>query len=185
MEVKALFDTAAILGSLMIFCARVTDVSLSTLRIIVLVRGKRYLAGLFGFVESIIYLLALSFVVGRLDNPLNIIMYGLGFASGNIVGSFIEERMAMGFITVQVISLQKPQELCCHLRETGYGVTSWEGEGREGKHCVLNITLARKKLGRLMEIIDQWDGKAFVTVLDARSTKGGFSFSYPMRQKQK
>lgn len=170
---------------MLIFCARVVDVSIGTLRVIVLVRGKRYLAGLFGFIESTIYITALGFIMGRLDNPYNIIMYGLGFATGNIVGGFIEERMAMGFITVQVISLQRPQELCCHLREQGYGVTSWEGEGREGPHCILNITLARKQLAQLMDIVDEWDESAFVTVLDAKATKGGVWYPYKVRQKNK
>lgn len=176
-------DSAAFIGSLMIFFARVVDVSIGTMRVIVLVRGKRYLAGALGFVESILYILALGFVVTRLDDPINIVMYALGFASGNIVGSFIEERMAMGFITVQVISLSRPHELCMHLRENGYGVTTWEGEGREGMHSVLSITLARKELPRLMKIIDEWDSRAFVTVFDARSTKGGVL--YKVRQKHK
>lgn len=180
-----MFEPAVIIGSLLIFLARVVDVSIGTLRVIVLIRGKRYLAGLLGFVESVVYILALGFVVSRLDNPINIIMYGLGFASGNIVGSFIEERMAMGYITIQVITMERPLELCSVLREIGYGVTAWEGEGKEGKHSILSITLSRKDLSRLMKIIDEWDVKAFITVLDARTTKGGFGYSYKMRQKRK
>lgn len=180
-----MFEPTVIIGSLLIFLARVVDVSIGTLRVIVLIRGKRYLAGLLGFVESVVYILALGFVVSRLDNPINIIMYGLGFASGNIVGSFIEERMAMGYITVQVISMERPLELCSLLRENGYGVTAWEGEGKEGKHSILSITLSRKDLPRLMKIIDEWDVNAFITVLDARKTKGGFGYSYKMRQKRK
>ena len=178
-----MLDTAAIIGALLIFFARVIDVSIATVRVIILVRGKKYLAGVLGFVEAIVYLLALGFVVSRLNNPINIIMYGLGFAFGNIVGGFIEERMAVGYITVQVISMKDPHELCNYLREIGYGVTTWEGEGREGMHSVLSITLSRKELSRLMKIIDEWDSYAFVTVQDARNTKGGVV--YRARQKHK
>lgn len=178
-----MLDTTALLGGLFIFFAKVIDVSIGSMRLIILTRGRKYLAAALGFVEAIVYIFALGFVVARLDNPLNIIMYGLGFAAGNIVGSYIEERMAMGVLTVQVISLCKAQELCGHLRELGYGVTSWEGEGRQGRHSVLSITLARKEMSRLMKIIDEWDSSAFVTVLDARNTKGGVV--YKVRQKQK
>jgi uncharacterized protein YebE (UPF0316 family) len=178
-----MFNSAALLGALLIFCAKVIDVSIGSMRLILLTRGKKYVAGALGFIESIVYIVALGFVVARLDNPLNIVMYGLGFACGNIVGSYIEERMAVGFLTVQVISVSGAGELCKSLRDIGYGVTSWEGEGREGIHSVLSITVARKELPRLMKIIDEWDSHAFVTILDARNTKGGVI--YKVRQKQK
>jgi len=174
-------DSMVVFGAVLIFLARIFDVSIGTLRIILLVRGKRYTAGALGFVESIIYLTALGFVVDKLDQPINLIMYGLGFATGNIVGSFIEERMAMGYTTAQIISMTRPEELCALLRNEGFGVTVWEGEGREGKHLVLNITLTRRELPHLLRIIDDWDLKAFVTILDAKSTKGG----YLLRRKAK
>jgi len=179
----AVTDSSALLGALLIFSAKVIDVSIGSMRLIFLTRGKKYLAGALGFIEAIVYIVALGFVVSRLDNPLNIVMYGLGFAAGNIVGSYIEERMAVGILTVQVIGANNSGELCTRLREIGYGVTSWEGEGREGMHSVLSITLARKELPRLMNIIDEWDSHSFVTVLDARNTKGGVV--YKVRQKQK
>jgi len=166
-------DFMPFIGSLLIFLARVVDVSLGTLRIILLVRGKRMIAGALGFAESLIYIIALGFVVGRLNEPFSVIMYCLGFAAGNVVGSIIEEHMALGYTSVQVITLSKPKELCEHLRSLGYGVTVWEGEGREGRRLILNIALMRRELPRLLKIIDEWDLKAFVTILDTRATKGG------------
>lgn len=178
-----MLEPSVILGALLIFVAKVIDVSIGSMRLIFLTRGKKYVAGGLGFVESIVYIVALGFVVNRLDNPLNIVMYGLGFAGGNIVGSFIEERMAVGFLTVQVISVLKVQEMVQSLREMGYGVTCWEGEGREGPHSVLSCTLARKELSPFMKLVDEWDPHAFVTILDNRTTKGGVIFR--VRQKQK
>jgi uncharacterized protein YebE (UPF0316 family) len=178
-----LLEPSIILGAILIFAAKVIDVSIGSMRLIFLTRGKKYIVAGLGLVESIVYIVALGFVVNRLDNPLNIAMYGLGFAGGNIMGSIIEERMAVGYLTVQVISVLKAHELVQYLREMGYGVTCWEGEGREGPHSVLSCTLARKELSNFMEIVDEWDSHAFVTILDNRTTKGGVVFR--VRQKQK
>lgn len=100
-------------------------------------------------------------------------MYALGFATGNLVGSYLEERIAMGFTTVQVITMINPEKLCNGLRQEGYGVTVWEGLGREGAHHVLNITVTRRSLSPLLKKIESWDPCAFVVVLDTRSTRGG------------
>ncbi|NLK00380.1 MAG: DUF2179 domain-containing protein [Clostridia bacterium] len=174
----------AFIGSLLIFFARIVDVSVGTIRIIVLVRGKRFVAASLGFVEALVYILALGYVMDKLDNPINVVMYCLGFAAGNIVGSYIEERMAMGLISVQVITMTQPRELCEYLREMGFGVTTWEGRGREGRREVLNVTLLRKELDGLLKTIEDWDVKAFVTILDARATRGGV-IHYPQRSIKK
>ncbi|NLL18959.1 MAG: DUF2179 domain-containing protein [Clostridia bacterium] len=162
-----------ILGYFLIFSARVIDVSCATLRMLLLVRGKRFLAAGIGFVEVTLYIVVLGYVVERLSDPFSIIVYGLGFATGNIVGSMLEERMALGFATVQIITLDNPMELAENLREAGFGVTIVEGQGREGIHPILHIILRRKRVKELLGIIDEWDKNAFVTVLETRSTLGG------------
>lgn len=160
-------------GYFLIFFSRVIDVSCATLRMLLLVRGKRFQAAAIGFFEVIIYVIALSYIVERLSDPFSLIIYGLGFATGNLVGSFIEEKMALGFLTVQVITLERPVELAETLRDKGFGVTILEGEGREGIHLVQHILLSRKRLKELLKLIYDWDEKAFVTALDARTTLGG------------
>lgn len=162
-----------ILGMLFIFFARVTDVSLATTRMLMVVKGRKKIAASIGFFEAIVYVLALNKVIQTLDSPINLVIYGLGFAFGNIVGITIEEKMAMGYLTVQVISLENPMKLCEVLREEGFGVTVITGQGREGVRYILEIMLLRKGMSRLQTIIDNWDSKAFMIVLDARSTKGG------------
>lgn len=173
-----------ILGYCLIFFARVIDVSCATLRMLLLVRGKRFLAAGIGFVEVTLYIVVLGYVVDRLNDPFSIIIYGLGFATGNIVGSIIEERMAIGFATVQVITLDNPMELAENLREAGFGVTIVEGHGREGIHPILHIILRRKRVKDLLGMIDEWDKNAFVTVLETRSTLGGVGVA-GVRQKGK
>ena len=160
-------------GYFFIFFARVADVSLGVLRTLMLVKGKRFHAAFLGFFEVIIFILALDRVVGDLGNPISLLFYGLGFATGNVVGSYLEEKLALGHLTVQVISMTRPLELCMILRKEGYGVTIIDGQGRHGIRRILHIILTRKHLPKLMDLIDQWDSRAFVTVFDARQTKGG------------
>ena len=89
-----------IFSYMFIFLARVLDVSLGTLRIIYLTRGRSKVAAGIGFIEIVVYVIALGMVIGNLDRPLNVIIYALGFAAGNLVGGFIEEKIAVGHVTV-------------------------------------------------------------------------------------
>ncbi len=163
-----------LIGYLLIFFAKVTDVSLATVRMIMVVKGKRIHASLIGFVEVSIWLLAVGSVLSNLDDPINIIMYASGFAAGNYVGIMIEEKMALGDIIVQVITYKKAMELVDLLREEGFGVTVIEGYGRNGINHLLNITIKRSLLGKLYDTLDLHDEKAFVTVMDTRSIRGGY-----------
>ena len=166
-----------ILGYFLIFLARVVDVSLFTVRTLLVVRGRRMFAAMIGFFEVLVYIIALKYVVDQLENIWSLLFYALGFSTGNIVGSWLEEKLAIGTLTVQVITLTRPLELTGLLRREGYGVTVLEGQGREGVRHVLNIMLPRKNLTWLLREIDEWDFQAFVTVFDTRSTKGGVLFN--------
>lgn len=163
---------ASVGGYLLIFLARVSDVSLSTVRTLMIVRGKGIIAGCIGFFEVIIYITALNKVVNNLDNPLNLLAYALGFATGNVAGSFIEEKLAIGLMTVQVIT--EREDLCLLIRNMNFGVTVLEGKGKEGQKKVLMVSLPRKDLDSLLKVINENDSAAFVTVMDTRATKGGY-----------
>lgn len=164
-----------LLGYLFIFFARVVDVSLGTTRMLMVFRGKRVYAALIGFVEVTVFVTALSRVVSNLGNVWNVLAYAGGFATGNIVGSIIEEWMALGYLSVQVIptTLALADQLAHRLRDQGLGVTVIQGEGREGPKKILNISLQRKALQEMLALIDAADADAFVTILDARSRIGG------------
>lgn len=164
----------AIVGYFLIFLARLSDVSLGTIRMIMVIRGKRLVAACIGFLEASIYVLAISKVLSAMNNPLNVLAYASGFATGNYVGIFLEGKMALGSIIVQVISEYKVSDLVKKLRDNGFGVTVVEGEGRNGIRYLLNVSLQRKGLPRLYNIIDEHDSKAFVTVTDARAIRGGY-----------
>jgi len=164
-----------LLNYLFIFIARVTDVSLFTVRMLFIVRGKRRVAAVIGFFEVIIYITALGKVVSGLSDYRNLIVYALGYACGNVVGSLIEEKLAIGKITAQIVCKQcKGQNLAQELRDKGFGVTLVEGEGREGKRYILNVMLNRKDIRNLYSVIDNQEEKPFITVFDIRSIKGGY-----------
>jgi uncharacterized protein YebE (UPF0316 family) len=164
-----------IFNFLFIFFARVIDVSLLTVRTLLLVRGKKYIAAVLGFFEVTIYIVALGKVMSALDNWVNIMAYSLGFAAGNIVGSVIENKMAIGTIIVRIVPKKTcDEELAEKLRSMGFGVTMIEGIGKNGPVCMLDTTLHRKELPVLMDYLKKTDAEAFVTISDARETRGGY-----------
>jgi len=154
--------------------------SLSAMRTLMLVRGKGLIAASIGFFEVMVYITALNRVVSGLSNPANLIFYALGFATGNYMGSYIEEKLALGLTTVQIISDR--HDLCDKIRDMGFGVTSLEGRGREGVKKILIVSLPRKELDKLLDIIDNNDDHAFVTIMDTRASKGGY-FKQTMKSK--
>lgn len=160
---------------LFIFIARVTDMSLFTIRMLMIVRGKRLQAALLGFVEVIIYVTALGKVVSGLSDYKNLLVYALGYACGNFVGSFLEEKLAIGKITAQIVCPHCDRQLLAQkLRNEGFGVTVVEGEGRDGKRHILNVMLNRKNIKKLYSILDHLEEKPVVTVFDIKSIKGGY-----------
>ncbi len=163
-----------ILTLLTIFVAKIAHVSLGTLRIIFLTRGRSIPAALIGFFEIIIYLIALNMVLSNIDNWTNILVYGLGYATGNIVGTKIEEKIAIGIVNVQVVTHQNGGELEHILRDFGFGVTSMPCYGREGEHQTLNLIVKRKELPAVMKTLREHEPEAFITVFDTRQTMGGY-----------
>lgn len=164
-----------LLGYLLIFLARVTDVTLSTIRTLMVVQGRKMQAALIGFFEVGIYVTALSKVVNSLDNPLNLLAYCLGFATGNYVGITIENKIALGNLSAQIILKSSDNtELIKSLRENGFGVTIIVGQGIEGPRDVLNVALNRKDLNKLKKIVYAMNKDAFITVSSINPISGGY-----------
>jgi len=163
-----------VLDALFIFTCRVVDVSLGTIRLLLLVRGKRVQAALVGFFEVLVFIHALGRVVGHIDNPVKLLAYASGFASGCILGSLLEEKITTGYQTVHVVLPQvKADTLTCRLREAGFGVTVVPAAGREGIHSMVMMTLERKALPAALSLIGSESPDAFITVLDTRQRRGG------------
>jgi uncharacterized protein YebE (UPF0316 family) len=160
--------------ALFIFFARITDVSMGTIRMIMLVKGQRRIAALIGFFEVMIYLVVLGKVVGNINKPILILAYCLGYASGNFVGSKLEERISIGRLLVQIIIKEIDGTLVQALRDAGFGVTIFKGEGMDGESYMLNVITERKKLALLQQIAKTQDCGAFITTMDIRSSLGGY-----------
>ena len=163
-----------IVQALFIFFARIADVSMGTLRMILLVKGQRKIAAVLGFFEVMIYLIVLGKVVGNIDKPFLIIVYCLGYASGNYVGSKLEEKLSIGRLLVQIIVKEIKCGIVDALRDAGFGVTIFEGEGMDGNSYMLNVITERKKVRQLKDIISKLDCGAFLTTMDVRSSLGGY-----------
>jgi len=161
------------LGYFIVFLARISDVSLATVRTLMVMRGRKLLAAAIGFVEVLIYVLALKYVFETLADIPGLAFYALGFAAGNAIGLWVEERLALGFFVMQVITARNAVAFADLLRQQGFGVTLFPCQGREGCYDLLNVVFERKRLGRLEEAVRAWDPKAFVTVSDTRAIRGG------------
>jgi len=158
---------------LLIFVARICDVSLGTMRIIFTSKGKRNIAPFLGFFEVLIWITAISKIMQNMDNYLNYIAYAGGFATGNFIGMLIEERLAVGIQLIRIITHQKGNELVHILNEKGYGATIVEAHGaREKVHLIYSI-VQRNDLGNVVSLINSFDPKVFYSVEDVRATSEG------------
>jgi uncharacterized protein YebE (UPF0316 family) len=164
-----------IFGYLLIFVARLVDVSMATMRTLMVVQGRRWPAAIIGFFEITIYVLALGKVVNNLSNPFNLLSYSLGFATGNFVGITIENKIALGKLAVKIIlKTEQNDDLIDGLRGEGFGVTVVSGEGREGTREILNIIIDRKRLQKLRDVLSEYDDTAFITVNSINPISGGY-----------
>ncbi len=153
-----------VLLPLFIFLARIFDVSLGTLRIIFVTKGMRHVAPLVGFFEVLIWLLAISRIMQDLDNWLCYVAYAAGFASGNFVGMYLEERLAIGHEMIRVITRKDATNLIQDLRAKGYGVTSVKAEGIEGEVAVIYIIARRSMIKEVLDEINHFNPRALYTV---------------------
>ncbi|MEA4906666.1 MAG: DUF2179 domain-containing protein [Chloroflexi bacterium] len=170
----AFLDPQAWLSALAIFMMRVGDMSLDTIRVLFVVRGRKKLAWCLGILQSAIYVLAISSVLAHLDNPVNILGYAAGFATGNVVGMYIEERLAIGHIHVTIVSPARGAAVAAELREDGYAVTELSGRGRNGMVTVMLVDVLRKDVDSIETIVLESDPEAFVTAEDVRPVRRGF-----------
>jgi len=162
------------LYALMIMSLRIIDVSLGTIRMIITVQGKKYIAGAIGFVEVTIWVVAITSVMSHLDNWVNIIAYSCGFALGTIIGITIEQKIGSGHVWLNVFSLNFPDDIANALRENKFGVTLLPGEGASGGVAILLALIPRKRQKEVMKIIEKIDPKAFVTIQASIPHRGGY-----------
>jgi len=171
---ETLFSPSVWLTALIIFVLRVANMSLDTLRVMVVVRGQKLLSWVLGFLQTVIFIIVLNSVLQDLNNILNVVAYAAGFATGNVLGMWIEERLAIGHLDLRIISSKHGPEVADRLREEGYAVTEVEGRGRDGAVAVLRVSVKRKNSKQVHEIVQKVDPEAFITAEDLRPVRRGF-----------
>lgn len=167
-------DPAAWLGALGIFALRVSDMSLDTIRVLFVMRGRKSLAWGLGFFQSMIFVIAISSVLTHLGNPLNVIGYAAGFATGNVVGMLIEERLAIGHIRINVVSSRRSHAVVEALRSAGFAVTEIPARGKDGMVGLMEVGVLRKDVDKVETIVRDADPDAFITTEDVRPLRRGF-----------
>jgi uncharacterized protein YebE (UPF0316 family) len=177
---ETLLDTLAALDwyvwiglPLMIFAARVCDVTLGTMRIIFTSRGMRNWAPVLGFVETFIWIVAVSSIVKHAQNVAAYVGYAGGFATGTFVGMMIESRLAMGTLTVRAIIRRDPKQLLQNLLDAGFGITTVDGHGATGDVKIIYSTVKRADLPAVIDIFHRNLPGAFLSVEEVRSTEQG------------
>ncbi|MBW6518782.1 MAG: DUF2179 domain-containing protein [ANME-2 cluster archaeon] len=171
---------------ILIFCARALDVSIGTIRIIFVTRGRRLLAPLLGFCEIMIWLLAIGSVMQNFTNPLYYIAYAGGFSLGNFMGIMIEDKLAMGTVAVRIITVKDAGLLIEQLTSKGYGVTSLDAMGATGQKVMIIFTIIKRKdLQNVVEVITEFNPLAFYSVQEVRAiNKGVFPVERPFYQEK-
>lgn len=169
-------------GPVIIFFLRIGDVSLSTLRILLAMRNQKALVPIIGMGEVTIWIFAVGNAIRHLDSAWHILGYALGFATGSIVGMWIEEKLAIGLATMQIISRKSSEGLAESLRALGCGVTEFEGVGREGPVEVVYTVVQRRRIKQVLEEVDHWDPDAFVTLEEPREIRRGWMQANPRRR---
>lgn len=172
---------ASSVGPLIIFFMRIGDVSLATVRMLLIMRNARFWAPAIGFFEVLIWLLAAGTAIQHLDSSWHILGYAGGFAAGNWVGFLLEERLAFGFASLQIFAPARGAELAEAIRTFGHGVTVLRGEGRTGPVDVLVSIVKRRDLPSVSALVDDLAPESFVSVEEPTAIQRGWMF--PKRRK--
>ncbi len=179
----------------LIFMARICDVSIGTMRIIFVSKGKKYIAPFLGFFEVLIWITAISKIMQNLDHYINYIAYAAGFATGNFVGMIIEEKLAVGVQMIRIFTYERGEDLMKILNSQGFGATSIEARGAREDVQLIHTIVRRNDLSGVLNIINEFNPKSFYTIEDVRAVNEGifpprrqnslFPFSNILRQWRK
>jgi uncharacterized protein YebE (UPF0316 family) len=167
-------ETGIILGVVVIFLLRVVGVTLSTIRVLMMTRGKKYTSAVLGFFEVLVYVLAIGTVVQDLTNIPNLLSYCLGFSVGTLLGMWLEERIALGYVKIHVVSPGQGFDVAQALRREGFGATEGLAVGKDGTVGTVETVIRRRNIETACTAIYQIAPDAFVTIDEIRSIQHGY-----------
>lgn len=157
-----------------IFGMRVLGNSITTIRLVMLSRGRDRLVFVLSTLESLIFAVALGAVVNSLESPLNLLAYSLGYAVGGTVGMALERRLTLGYVRLSVITRKQNHEVVSAIREAGFGATEVEGHGLENDVFVVDTVLERRFIAKCINAVQKADPQAFITTQALQSTHKGY-----------
>lgn len=157
----------------LIFISRVMDVTIGTIRIVMVSKGHKLWAPVLGFFEILIWLIAISKIFQNLDNWFCYIAYAAGFAAGNYVGLLIEEKLAVGIVKLQIITRREAGKLISNLIEAGYGITHHEAQGSTENVSIIYSIIKRSEIKKVEKIVNTTNPKAFYSVEDVKFVNQG------------
>lgn len=170
----------------LIFLARISDVTIGTIRIVMVAKGQKLIAPILGFFEVLIWLLAISKIIQNLDNWVCYVAYGAGFATGNYIGMIIEEKLAVGIVQLQIITRTEAHKLIEKLKSEGYGITHQEAHGAVEEVSIIYSIVKRTDLPHVDEIIRTYNPNAFYSIADIKFVNRNiFSKIEPMQRWRK
>ena len=162
-----------VLLPILIFLARIGDVTLSTIRIIFVMSGKKSIAPILGFFEAMIWLLAIGQIFNNIDNVWSYLAYSSGFAAGTYVGMVIEEKLAIGRVVVRLITNTEVDGFLDFLNQHNYRYSIIDAEGRKGAVNVVFLVIKRDALNHLTEGINKHHPKSFYTIEGVKKVNEG------------
>ncbi|HEY4696233.1 MAG TPA: DUF5698 domain-containing protein [Candidatus Hydromicrobium sp.] len=163
-----------LIWALIIFVARIIDVSLGTIRVNMIIRKKKTIAALVGFVEVTIFISIIVRIIKNIDNIYGILAYGAGFAVGTVMGILISEKLSRDLASTNIISIKYNKEIKELLLREDFGFTCYKGAGRQGEVEIINVVCSHISLPRLNKLIHDRDPGAFVVSHMLDRTRGGF-----------
>jgi uncharacterized protein YebE (UPF0316 family) len=173
-----IFDVYPWLLPVVIFCGRICDVTLGTLRIIFVSKGERTKAPIVGFFEVFIWVVIISQIFSHANSLIAYFAYAGGYAAGNYIGILVENKIAFGYQLFRIYTKSNGHELILLLNKNGFGSTFIKGEGAISEVDIIETVVSRKYQQKVTRVIREFDAGAFFLVEDIRSKqKGIFSMT--------
>ncbi len=157
-----------------IFVLRVVGNMITTVRLVLIVRGQKMPASLLAILETLIFAVALGSVVSNLNNVWNLGAYSVGFAVGGYLGMTVEQRLIQRFVSVHVISPQLSHEIAVAIRAAGFGATETYGQGAQGQVGAVTAVVKHQDVGTVVKEIHRVDPHAFVMLEELRGISHGY-----------
>ncbi len=161
-----------------IYFAKIIEVSLMTIRVVLITRGERKAGTIVSFIENLLWVFIVGNVLkGISSDPIRGIVYALGFASGTYTGSWLEQKLGIGVSEIKaIVKEEHGDDLAKYIRDKGYAVTMLRGEGKNLKRCILFMYVTRKQVRTVIDLMVEHQSNAVITVSDSKPVYGGYLF---------